>query len=97
MTFMLFTTVYAHAKQEYSMWRTIGGRDSRWSVSRKLSFVIPLSITSLTQYIKHNLTFKSLYNAYAKHRRNKSIESRVLVKSDNLIQVRNRSHPADVE
>ena len=54
-----------------------------WSVSRKLSFVIPFTITSFTQCIKPNLIFKSLYNAYAKHKRNKSIQSRVLVQFDN--------------
>ena len=54
-----------------------------WSVSRKLLFVIPLAITSYNQYVKHNLIFKILSNAYSKHGRNKSIESRVLVKFDN--------------
>ena len=53
-----------------------------WSVSRKLSFVIPLTITSFTQYANQNLIFKSLYHASTKQGRNKSIKSRVLVKFD---------------
>ena len=35
-------------------------QENWWLVNRKLSFVIPLTMTSFTQYIKQNLVFKSL-------------------------------------
>ena len=53
------------------------------AVSRELSFIILLTIMTFMQYVKQNLIFMSVYYAYAKHGRNKSIKSRVLVNFDN--------------